>query len=780
MTLSCPGPPQIDPNSLEVVIVHLMDLSEAKATAARQKADRVALAAAAKVADLEQEETPESIMLSSMTEEVAKDRTDREVVVPWLKFLWENYRAVLELLHKNSKLERIYHKTCEKAFKFCQDYQRSLEFRRLCEMLRNHFSNLQKMTTSAARVGAPRVAWEWTNESVEMHLHTRFVQLEVATTLELWNEGFQTVEDIYEIIMLGKKMPKPKVMAAYYEKLTKIFWVADSLLFHAYAWLRFYTLSCDSRKDLKQEEKSMMATCVLLAALGIPSTRDNTDPSSLGEEDEIASDKAQQMAKLLDFQANPTRKALLEDIVAKGLLQEVLPEVAPIYAILETKFNPLGLVAALKPVLSAVRANPQLNMYVLPLERVAVVRVMQQLSRVYSALKMDFLQRLLSGLEDISFNAIEKIMIDGVSRKQLQVRIDHRNGCLRFGSTGAATTETIETQVAQLGKTLNGVTHSLQLSLGSAKVADEAAQARKEYFLKVLDAAAGEHQMSVDRKSLIERRKEELERLQQDRQKEEQRVRDHDEERRRRMDEMRLVDEQRAREEEKRRKLLQRQEVLRAQKELERHGVFMDEAALIDLTPAARTALIMDAKNEALKAKEDEGRRVNDQAKRLDHITRALRIEAAEVIASKYGEQVEIDRQAFQAKLVELVEESKKQHTLDLEEKQRLSKIQSLRAPFEESILAKQRAAYDKRVQLVNSKALKEFRDRKVRAHRMYYAPWVNTTKRPCFDTLLVPVDPPAPSGRPRAQAARRGGRTRGNGARSRARARGEGQSSLY
>ena len=58
--------------------------------------------------------------------------------------------------------------------------------------------------------------------------------------------------------------------------------------------------------------------------------------------DEIASDKSQQMAKLLDFQANPTRKALLEDIVAKGVLNDVFPEVAALYNLLETKFNPLG------------------------------------------------------------------------------------------------------------------------------------------------------------------------------------------------------------------------------------------------------------------------------------------------------------------------------------------------------------------------------------------------------------------------------------------------------
>ncbi len=262
----------VDPNSLEVVIVYLMELSEARATAARQKADKVALAAAARVSDLDQEETPESIMLSSMTEEGAKDRTDREVVVPWLKFLWENYRAILELLYKIPKLEKVYHKTCEKAFKFCLDYTRVLEFRRLCDMLRQQLTNLQKMPAVAARTARPQ--WEWTPEAIEYHLQTRFSQLEVATTLELWNEGFRTVEDIYAIIVAGKKTPKAKLMVSYYEKLTRIFWVSDNKLFHAYAWYRYYSLSCDTRKDLKSEERSLLASSVLLAALTIPSTKD--------------------------------------------------------------------------------------------------------------------------------------------------------------------------------------------------------------------------------------------------------------------------------------------------------------------------------------------------------------------------------------------------------------------------------------------------------------------------------------------------------------------------
>ena len=65
--------------------------------------------------------------------------------------------------------------------------------------------------------------------------------------------------------------------------------------------------------------------------------------------------------------------------------------------------------------------------------------------------------------------------------------------------------------------------------------------------------------------------------------------------------------EQKTREEEKKRKLIARQDLLRIQKELERFGVVMTEDALMEITPAARQGLLADAKNEAMKAKEDEG-----------------------------------------------------------------------------------------------------------------------------------------------------------------------------
>ena len=49
-----------------------------------------------------------SLLLSTVSGEGAKERTDRVVLTPWVKFLWESYRNMLELLKNNHTVERIY------------------------------------------------------------------------------------------------------------------------------------------------------------------------------------------------------------------------------------------------------------------------------------------------------------------------------------------------------------------------------------------------------------------------------------------------------------------------------------------------------------------------------------------------------------------------------------------------------------------------------------------------------------------------------------------------
>jgi translation initiation factor 3 subunit A len=708
-----------------------MDLSELRASEARQKADKVALAAAARINDLEQEETPESLMLLTMTEEGARERNDREVVVPWLKFLWEIYRAVLELLHKTSKLDKVYHKTCEKAFKFCQDYNRTLEFRRLCEMLRTHLSNVQKMTGQTNRQN--KVAWEWSPESIEAYLQTRFLQLEVSTHLELWNEGFKTVEEIYSIMQLGKKTPKPRLMSIYYEKLTRIFLVSENYLFHAYAWYRYHSLCVECRKDMKAEERTAQANTVLLATLSIP--EDGVGGSATqaignsvaiaGDEDETHVDKNQQMAVLLDFTANPTRQALLSEIVANGILNDVSPDMRSLYDNLECSFRPLSLVRDVAPALATISSIPNLSGYVAALKRVTVVRAIQQLSKVYSVVKLDFVQKLIGGL-GMPFADVEKLLVAAVQRKQVLLRIDHKTGCMRFDSS-LSPASVVDSHLSQLGSSLHKFLKATQASADQARpdaaiAESESAVNDRRNFLDLVtrqlrdgESFYASRLSSMERKMLIERRKEERERLQQDRLRDEDARRRAEELKRIQEEERRLQLEEETRKQLKLAKLQTQMNITKTKNAMLALGKTMDDSVLAEMSDADLQKMLLDAQLEAQRAKEDESKRLADQAKRLDYITRAIRIESSQLVRDRYDQTVAEDLASYEQRVAKAREDHLELYRIGKQEKQRLfMRMKDHVKTFEDSLLGNQRVQYEKQAAALRKKAIKELTERRI------------------------------------------------------------------
>lgn len=56
-----------------------------------------------------------SLLLSFVSGEDTQDRTDRIKLTPWVKFLWEAYRNVLELLRNNIRVEKLYHDTAQQG-----------------------------------------------------------------------------------------------------------------------------------------------------------------------------------------------------------------------------------------------------------------------------------------------------------------------------------------------------------------------------------------------------------------------------------------------------------------------------------------------------------------------------------------------------------------------------------------------------------------------------------------------------------------------------------------
>lgn len=136
------------PGSLEKVIRYLMEKAEEKCSEAKASADAEAVLASTGVSDGDEEDgfaaTPQAILLSTMSTDPAKSQRDSTLLLPSLKFLWETYRAVLDILRSNSKLEHVYHSAAVGALRFCRVYKRRMEFRHLCDMLRMHLGNLRQ------------------------------------------------------------------------------------------------------------------------------------------------------------------------------------------------------------------------------------------------------------------------------------------------------------------------------------------------------------------------------------------------------------------------------------------------------------------------------------------------------------------------------------------------------------------------------------------------------------------------------------------------------------
>jgi translation initiation factor 3 subunit A len=181
-------------------------------------------------------------------------------------------------------------------------HQRKVEFRRLCETLRLHLSNVAKYSHQPHSINLSDA------DTLQHHLDTRFAQLNTSVELELWQEAFRSVEDVHNLLTMAKKAPRPAMMANYYEKLTKIFLMSGNALYHAAAWGRYYAIvtSIGGKSD---EELSRLAGQVLVSALAVPVGL-HTE-----EQDELKG-KNGRLTALLGLTKMPTRAGLLKDAVS--------------------------------------------------------------------------------------------------------------------------------------------------------------------------------------------------------------------------------------------------------------------------------------------------------------------------------------------------------------------------------------------------------------------------------------------------------------------------------
>ncbi|KAH9840561.1 uncharacterized protein C8Q71DRAFT_794742 [Rhodofomes roseus] len=702
--------------SIEVIISRFIQLADAKVQEAQEKAEKAV--ALTDVDDLEASETPESILLGAVSGDQNKDRTDRALVTPWLKFLWESYRTALETLKNNARLETIYQQIAQQAFRFCLKHERKVEFRRLCETLRLHLANVAKYAhqTHSINLTDP--------DTLQRHLDTRFAQLNTSVELELWQEAFRSVEDVHNLLTMAKKAPRPAMMANYYEKLTRIFLMSGNALYHAAAWSRYYSI-VTAMGGKSEEELSRLAGQVLISALAV-------SVGSHGEESaaEEGKGKNARLTALLGLAKTPTRTGLLKDALARNVLKLSPKSIKELYNVLEVTFDPLSLCSSVEPLLKAFPSDSTYASYLPLLQRALLSRLLSQLSQVYSTIQISTLHELAAPIRDLGLEStkvydeeqIEAYVMGCARRGELNVRVDHADGTITFndspfaavedpssststaaGAVQPSTSEFVRTRLSNLASCLHS---SLATLYPPAPLSEEVQEAK---FAALVAAAQAERKALQLRRAIVARRRELLSELS---------VRKEKEEASRRAELSRLEKEKESR---KAVEDLRKKEVERARREIE--TIRNEEARKLAQSLKEKGTLKVDIDDmenistdnlmrlqveQLAKEKKELAERMRIASKRLDHIERAYRKEERPLLAKDYEIQQEDDKATFEITQKARLEAHRLAHQRDMETKKRLARTMPDYLAKKEEIMSKRKEEFQRRQELAQKKIEEE------------------------------------------------------------------------
>lgn len=619
--------------------------------------------------------SPEDILLSSVTTDDSTDRSNKEFFLPWLKFVWEAYRTVLELLKNNNRLENAYCQTSLEAFQFCIKYDRKAEFKRLCELLKTHlFAMAKPEYEDSVNLHNP--------ETLNKFLHTRFQQLNTAVKLELWKESFKSIEDVHGLMKLTKRSPKPIALINYYNNLAKIFQVSNDYAYATAARQQLFQLIIQS-PVVTAEELQQTASLYVISALSVPvlESFSNSFSAQSGLTDgEFYRRKNNKLALLLNLNQVPTRETLLGSSAFHSALSLAEPTVVELYKLTEKSFNPLTFHSAAAATLKKIVSEDKYVSFAASLKEIFVTKILATVSTLYDSIKFDFLHKI-SSYETEIFNydefEFEDLLVSGKYTQLIkcEVEIDDAAGVVNFIDKVYLTpTSKVNSRLYDLEKALYSAIKLINVE--ENKSVEEAVQNR-------LLAAANEHFESekesyIHTSELIEKREAELKELKKKEAEEMERLKNEQSTQYKRSEEERIKNEAEKREQDRMEKV-KKQIALDNKKQVVKD---INASGLITINfEDVKNMTEDEIRQLQIQKLEEQSKKLEEQSdsifKRIDYIERAQRTYEIPMLEQDVETDVLKQKEEYTARKEKNRELAKKAHDEALQVKERLSRFVS-------------------------------------------------------------------------------------------------------
>lgn len=660
------------------------------------------------VDDLEGGVTPENLLISIYEEDQSVGGFNDETFTSWVRFTWESYRSVLELVRNNSQLEITYSGVVSRTMQFCLKHNRKNEFKRLADMLRQHLdaANYQQNKNGTNIVDLSD------NDTLQRYLDQRFQLVQCSVKLELWHEAFRAVEDVYHLIKMSKRASKMSTLAAYYKNIAKIFYVSGDLLLHTTAWNKFYELY-SSNPNATEEEFKEYASTILLSALAI---KLDILPS-------VGFDSHLRLYRLVGLENKPSRKEIIDNILNSDIASKVDKNVMELYTLVEKEFSIENVQSRLETLLPKLVALPYFAQYSTQIRDVILRKLFVEISTKYETITIDELFKLATLPEPMNSGAweIEKTLLQAAMDDYVSFTIDQTNNIVKFVkdpfeqflvASATATTEEPEQEETKEDEVEGDEKEpkAVENEEGETVAEPEVIVTRNSYIrnkLSQLSATLHENEnynetsyldrVRLARESLITQTKVSIERA---KEAAEERAKRSQEHRQRRLQESearfeqdaelrqrRMLEEKAAMEaklaEEAHRRLIEKKkrelaalkeaEALKAIEEINANGnVYIDPAEAKNLDLKELRSILV---NQLSKDKAELEERVNYSVKKLDHTERALRKTELPILQKEADTLKEADMVKYKAMTEKITEAAKSEHEAKLADYERVSHV---------------------------------------------------------------------------------------------------------